>query len=59
MATQCVETKLVKGPTTGGGDKKTWRHWSNKPEGYVAGIRIDLLKLNMCRRPPLRGTIHI
>ena len=40
-----VENKLVKGPTTWDGDKKTWRHWSSKLEGYIAGISQDLLGL--------------
>ena len=40
-----VENKLVKGPTTRGGDKKSWRHWSSKLEGYIAGISQDLLGL--------------
>ena len=36
-----VENKLVKGPTTWDGDKQTWRHWSSKLEGYIAGIPQD------------------
>ena len=40
-----VENKLVKRPATWDGDKKTWRHWSSKLEGYIAGISQDLLGL--------------
>ena len=40
-----VDNKLVKRPTTWDGDEKTWRHWSSKLEGYIAGIAQDLLGL--------------
>lgn len=42
---QVLDTKLVKGPEKWNGAKKSWRHWSNKLEGHIAGVSQDLLRL--------------
>jgi len=40
-----MDTKLIKGPSVWNGDKKKWKHWSSKLEGYIAGVSVDLLTL--------------
>ena len=45
MANALFDTKLIKSPPVWDGDRKKWRHWSAKVEGYVASLNPQLLGL--------------
>ena len=45
LAARILDTKLLKGPPTWQGDKKTWRHFASKLEGFVSGVSPMLLEL--------------
>ena len=40
-----VDTKLTKGPPVWDGDRRRWRHWSVKVEGYVATLNPQMPKM--------------
>ena len=45
LAERVIDTKLIKGPQTFGGEKKDWKRWSAKLTGYVSGVDVNLLEL--------------
>ena len=40
-----MDTKLIKGPGNFDGDKKKWKRWSAKLDGYIAGVSQNLLRV--------------
>ena len=40
-----LDNRVVKGPTVWDGEKKKWRHWSNKVKGYVSGVSKPLMAM--------------
>ena len=45
MVNRVFDTKLTKGPPTWDGDRRKWRHWSAKVEGYVAALNPTMLRI--------------